>query len=269
MKKQFALFMMIFAAMLIVFSGCSKNSTDSSDPTEGDPNDVIYLQAKASSEDIIVDLLSGVDDGIGYLDYEGGDPLPKPADTLFLVMYEDYWYEYRFEMMSTEGQWVQSDSFRFESGVEQYQAFPDSNTTAFEFRNKFLMEFSVGDTSSTMTNDAAYRFTGINSEEVTINGSTDMGMEITAGSSEATMDVASELDDIVYLTEELEYNYENYPISGTLVIAVDVYSDYNMGDIPAMDYEWTLTVTFNENGYHARLEAGDFYWEWDETWDPV
>jgi len=269
MKKHFALGVLMFAVMLMLVGGCSKNSTESGDPVEGDPNDITYLQAKQSSEGIISDVLGGVDGGIDYLDYEGDGPLMKPADTLFIVMYEDYWYEYRFELLTTGGQWAQSDSFRFESGIDQYQQFPDTNTTAFEFRNKFFLEFSEGDTSSMFFNNAAYRFTGVNSEEVTINGTTGAGIEIIVASSAASMDFDCELDDIVYSTEELEYGYENYPISGILVVSVDVHSDEQIGDVPAMNYDWTLTVTFNENGYHARLEAGDFYWEWDETWDPV
>ncbi|MCP4583144.1 MAG: hypothetical protein GY839_16170 [candidate division Zixibacteria bacterium] len=267
--KHFIWLTMILTAMFMLGGGCSEKSTNSDDLIEGNPDDLTYLQAKQSSQDIIEDVLGGVDEGIDYLDYEGAGPLMKPADTLFIMMYEDYWYEYRFELLSAGGHWAQSDSFRFESGVDQYQQFPDSSTIAFEFRNKLLLEFTEADTSSTVFNNAAYRFTGINSNEITINGTTDAGVEIAIGSSEATLDSDSELDDIVYLAEGLEYGYENYPISGTMVVSVGVHSDEQMGEVPAMNYEWTLTVTFNENGYHARLEAGDFYWEWDETWGPV
>jgi len=269
MRKTTHWSLFIFSIMLILTVGCSKKSTDSSELSQGDPNDPLFLQAQQSSEELVGSVLGGVDESIDYMDYNGSGPFMKPADTLFLNMYDDYWYEYRFELITLSGAWAQSDSFRFESGSGEYQVLPDTNTSAFEFKNKSHMEYSESDTSMTIDNISSFRFGGINTDQATVNGTADSDLEMTYGVAEAGMDFSSQLQDIVYLTGELDYGETNYPISGVMELSVAVNSNQQIGDIPGMNFAWSLTVTFNENGYHARLESGDYYWEWDETWGPV
>jgi len=269
MKKNMILLLFIFTVLLIIVAGCGKNSTDSNGLVEGDPSDPLFLQAQNSSEELVTGVLGGIDEGIEYLEYEGGGPLMKPADTLYLTMYDDYWYEYRSELITASGNWAQSDSFRFESGPNEYQILPDTNTSAFEFKNKLHMDYAENDTSSTINNLSSFRLTGLNTDEVTINGASDSDVEMTYGTAEAGMYFSSQLHDIVYLTDGLNYGNTNYPTAGVLELAVSISSNQQIGDMPTMNFAWSLTVTFNENGYHARLESSDYYWEWDETWGPV
>ncbi len=163
---------------------------------------------------------------------------------------------------------VMVDSFRFEQG-DAYQELPDSNTTAFEYRTRLDGEYNNADTSMSVTYHDAYRFTGINTDEITVNGTSIAEQEGNISQVEVSFGFSCELSDIVFLTQDINYEGDNYPVSGTAVVEVEIYTSDQIDDIPAMNISWTLTVTFNENGYHARLESDENYWEWDETWGPV
>jgi len=59
----------------------------------------------------------------------------------------------------------------------------------------------------------------------------------------------------------------NHPTGGGMGSSIHYSSHSLYPNYPSGTYDWTLTLTFSETGYHARMESGDNYWEWDGTWD--
>lgn len=267
MKRIMVFPLVLIVALMIVLGGCS-SSTEPQTKIPGDPDDPIALAAQKEIDKNIGCVLESFDNGISWLNFDGSWYLAKPADTLFLIMYDDYWYEFHLDFTLDSSSMVMVDSFRFEQG-DSYQELLDSNTTAYEYRCRLDGEYIDADTSMSIYSRDAYRFTGINTDEITANGTSIAEQEGSISQVEVSFRYSCELAGIVFLTQDINYEGDNYPVSGTAVVAVEIYVSGQIDDIPAMNISWTLTVTFNENGYHARLESDENYWEWDETWGPV
>ena len=267
MKKHLIWLAVLSFALLVMLAACSKDST-SSGLTEGNPNDPTYLQARAASEEMVDTVLGEIDDAIAMREFDGSGPVPaRPADTLFMTMYEDYWWEFRLESGGGNGSLAASDSFRFEISDDEYQDLPDSTTNAYEYRSKFEIANESGDTSATAFANETLRLEGLTEELLTINGSSAQEVAITMGSAEASMNNSGSLEDIVFIMADLDDEIEDHPQSGVLTLSAAINSSQMVGGLPALNFEWTLTVTFSETGYHARLESGDNYWEWDREWE--
>jgi len=267
MRKHIIWLFLVSLVLIITLSACSKDST-SSDPTEGDPNDPTYLQARAASEAMVDTILGGIDYAIGMREFDGSGPMvARPADTLFMTMYEDFWWEIRLEMEGEGGSMVASDSFRFEIAEDDYQDLPDSTTNAYEYRSKFEIETANGDTTASAYAYETLRLDGLTEQELLITGSSSQEIAITMGSVEASMSNSGGLADIVFIMADLDDEIDDHPQSGVLTLSAAINSSQAIGNLPALHFEWTLTVTFDEDGYHARLESGDNYWEWDESWE--
>ncbi len=81
MKKGFLLLSIVLIGALLVFAACSDNATDS-DLTEGNPDDLNFVQAQGLAEAYVDTLFESFEMAFGYMTFEGDGPLNTVGDSL-------------------------------------------------------------------------------------------------------------------------------------------------------------------------------------------
>jgi len=263
---KFRLFGLLALMLALTFSffACSDNSTDNN-LTEGDYNDPNYQAARTNTEMIVNSFLQEADQTSDYIGFDGSEPM-QACDSLSIV-FDDatcWWHLYLdYSDDSTNSTLLFIDSLKFQD-AEGCQQFPDSfTTTSIEYR-AFLDIDAVADSGTFIVNaNENFLLEGIQEDTCVINAAANSNMDIASGLYEATLDYTGILDEIKFLTQELMYEENPRPVAGTLYLDLTVYGSNQQG---SGSWHWSVTITFNEGGYHARAESGENYWEWDITY---
>ena len=253
--------------------GCGDDSSSPKTKTPGDAHDQTFLAIQSSiEEDLLPGMLTSLNDGISLLDFSGG-PIAKANDTSYYDFNHDsYWWRY-IDIYNQDGEgyhygYSQADSFRFAEG-SQYQQFPDSgSTTSLESRQHLDSEsYNPSDSSETHVG-VLYHYTGLAGDTMTIAGSSDVSFGFATDSLNYDYAFGGNFDDVTIPIANIDPNSDNnHPTGGGLGMTINYEVQSLYPNYPNGSYDWSLTMTFSETGYHARIESGDNYWEWDGTWD--
>ncbi|UCE66569.1 MAG: hypothetical protein JSU85_00720 [Candidatus Zixiibacteriota bacterium] len=263
MKKRIFFLFLIVLGIALVFSACSDNATES-ELTEGDYDDLNYETARATADSIVVAFFQEADEASDFIGFDGSAPMSPAAESLLITFDElSCWWHIYVGADTTNGSLIFVDSVKFQD-AEGCQMFPDSlTTTSIEYR-AYLDINVVSDTGSLVaTANENLLLEGIQEDTCVINATAESNAEVALGLYEAAYDYSGALDDIKFLTEELMYEEEPRPVSGTLALNLTIYGSSQQGSIT---FNWSIIITFNETGYHARAESGENYWEWDVTY---
>jgi hypothetical protein len=264
MRKSYVLIGVLLLS-LSLFIGCSDNSTEPA-LTEGDYNDPSYQQAQPMVDSLVVATFENLGESFNeYLYFDGNTPA-SVADTAYLVYDEETcWWHIYVSIDSAENHIIVSDSVWF-SSVEACQQFPDSLTTN-ELDVRAYVDLYLTEDTTTISSDAYRNFhaVGLQNDIVTLNASESNESSIVNGLSSVSIDYEGSLIDLTFLRGDVyEEATDPYPLSGTLTMSMllTVETPEN-----SMTISWSVTITFGPDGYHARAESGDNYWEWDGTYD--
>jgi hypothetical protein len=155
------------------------------------------------------------------------------------------------------------DSLKFQDS-EGCQQFPDSlTTTSIEYRA--FLDISIVADSGTFIGTANENLLleGIQEDTCVLIATAESNLEVTSSLYEFAYDYSGVLDDIKFLTLDLMYEENPRPVAGTMYLNLTVYGSNQQG---SGNWTWSVIITFNEGGYHARAESGENYWEWDVTY---
>lgn len=259
--------------MAISMFGCSDKSSSPKTKTPGDANSQDFLTIKTTvSDELIPGMLDGLNEGIGLLGFDGGR-IQNTNDTSYYDFNDTtYWWRY-VDQSEEEGEGyyysnAEIDSFRFEEG-SGYQLYPDSGTTTgLDTRQHFDGE-SVTAVETTQTSaDIIYHYTGLAGDVMTIAGSSDISFDMAIDSLTMSYAFGGDFSNVTIPIANLDPDSSNnHPTSGGMQTSIHYSSESSSPNYHSGSFDWTLTLTFSETGYHARVESGDYYWEWDGTWD--
>ncbi len=260
-------FLRIFGALAVAFifaiCACSDNATDTP-LTEGDPNDPNYQSAQEMTNLYIDSLFDISGATFNFLNFDGSAPMNATADSLAIVFdQQSCWWSIYVSFDSTSGSMLMIDSLKFQD-VDGCQQFPDSATTT-EIENRAFFDLTVVADSGSMAISARENvlLQGIQGDTVVINATSDRYLDLAMGLFDITYDYDGVLSDLAFLTADLQSREAPKPISGSLNLNLIMYGTTQEG---SMSVNWSITVTFYPEGYHARAEAGENYWEWDVTY---
>lgn len=251
------------------FVGCSKNSSQPTGLTPGDDSDQTFLKAQATTDDFSEQYIESMNEALNYIYFSGS--LLRPADTSFIT-YDDEtsWWVVVVDRLddSTFVPFYLVDSVRFSAGVN-YQQYPDETTTTIDYRYWADFHPEAGqDTALDIYSHDECLLDGFTGDTIVVNGSTDYSVEGSIGNVEVEYSLTGEAEDVKYL-RMLINDDGTHPIAGRLSLTVTIHTSGELGDFPATNATWSLVLTFDDEGYHARLESGQNYWEWSRPWDEV
>jgi hypothetical protein len=263
MKIRIALFAAALVTLILV-GACSDKSTEPA-MTEGDPNSSEFVMARNYTEAFVDSIFNDVDMAMGFLTFDGSTPMRVSDDTVYIVFDESTcWWEIYASYDSGATYLIFVDSVRF-ADANGCQQFPDSlTTTELEFRADFDIHLA-GDSGS-ISSDASRNLlvTGIQSDQVVFNGDEGNLLGLVMGQSSLTVDYDGSLTDLTFWSDDLRGNENPHPISGTLAMSMTITSVTPNGSAIV---DWSIVITFGPDGYHARAESGNNYWEWDGVYD--
>lgn len=262
-SRLFCLFAMALA-LTFAFIACSDNSTEPP-LTEGDYENPNYQTARVYTEMIVDSLFQDADQASDYINFDGSAPM-RAYDSLLISFDETtcWWHLYLdYSDDSTNSTLLFVDSLKFQD-VDGCQQFPDSfTTTSIEYRA--ILDIDIVADSGTFLANANENLIleGIQEDTCVINASAATNLSVASTLYEFAYDYSGSMDDIKFLTQELMYDENPRPVAGTLNLDLTIYGSNQQG---SGSWHWTITITFNEGGYHARAENGENYWEWDKTY---
>ncbi len=255
--------------LAIVIAGCSENSSQSAGLTPGDPNDPNFLKAQETADDFSEQFIGSMNEGLNYVYFQGG--MLRPADTSLITYDEESsWWILVVDRLTDPAftPFYMVDSVRFSADGE-YQQYPDESTTTIDY--KFWAEFHPEASEDTALDVFAHNdcsFDGFTGDTVVVNGSTDYSIEGTIGDVEVEFSLSGDAEDIEFLRANINGD-GTHPVDGRLSLTLTMHTAGQIGDFPAVDGTWTLVLSFDEEGYDARLESGQNYWQWSRTWDEI
>jgi hypothetical protein len=267
--------LLIALAMIVAISmfGCGDDSSSPKSKTPGDNNDQTFLAVQSSiEEDLLPGMLESLNEGISLLEFDGG-PILKANDTSYYDFNEQtYWWRY-VDQYEQEGEgyyynYASIDSFRFEEGAG-YGQYPDSGTTTgLDTRQHFDNEsYSDSDTLESHV-DVSYHYTGLAGNIMTIAGNSNINYEFGMDSLSYAYEFGGNFDNVTIPIANIDPESDsNHPTGGGMGMSIFYEMQSLNPNYPSGSYDWSLALTFSETGYHARVESGDNYWEWDGTWD--
>jgi len=262
MKKLLLLFGIISLGAVFLIAGCSDSATES-DLTEGDPEDPNFQTARAITDDIVDTLFMAADAASDFIGFDGSAPM-QACDSLLITFDEETcWWHIYLGADSTNASLIFVDSVKFQD-AEECQQFPDSlTTTSIEYRA--YLDINVVNDSGTFiaTANENLLLEGIQEDTCVLNATSASNLELASSLYEIAYDYSGALEDIKFLTLELMYEEDPRPVSGSLALNLTIYGSSQQG---SMAFNWSITITFNETGYHARAVSGENYWEWDVTY---
>ena len=267
MKKGFLLLSIVLIGAFLAFIACSDNATDS-DLTEGNPDDLNFIQAQGLAEAYVDTLFESFEIVFGYMTFEGEGPLNTVGDSLNINYdQETCWWQIYISSDSTDYSLVFVDSVRFNDATE-CQMFPDSlTTTQIEYRAYLDLSIIADSGSIIVDSDQNALLTGIQSDLVVLDASNSTYMDMDLGFLAFTVDYDGIITDLTFSRADLEGEAEVYPLSGSASVAMAIAGSSHDG---SGAQSWTVDITFYEDHYSARAESGDNYWEWDVYYeDPV
>ncbi len=255
--RNFGMFALSFAFIALA---CSDNATDNN-LTEGEPNDPSFLAAQDISDGFVDSLFITTGTAFGFIDFDGTAPMNAPADT-FLVVFDSSscWWSLNWSIDTTI---IFSDSVKFQD-ANGCQQFPDSLTTT-EIEYRAYLDINIVSDSGSITATASNNLAlaGIQEDTTIINATTAMEADYNHPIYQLAYNYSGTLNDIGFLTSELREENEPKPLSGTLTLALTIFGTSPDG---SGGVNWSVTITFNPNGYHGRAESGGNFWEWDVSY---
>jgi hypothetical protein len=273
MKNITCLAVLTLAAVLVVFSGCSDNSTEPESNLTDAERDSIAL-AMQGSVDLMVAAIFYQMSGSGseYLGGGLGGLLRPTDDTTYNPA--SYWWVLQFEDSTTfqSGDNVytqitsQIDSVRF-SNQSGHQQFPDGTTNGLELR-------TYGDenlVSASYSWDLAYRMLSeyaINEDTAIIDCDYDYIYNYVMGEFSMGYLYDCTCTDVKFIENEYE-EYESHPIDGALSMSLGYAAEGGYpgdGEFPATDLEFAIDMTFTETGYSATMVFDGVTYNWSEDW---
>jgi hypothetical protein len=267
--------LLIALAMTVAISmfGCGDDSNSPKTKTPGDNNDQNFRAIQSQiSEELLPGMLESLNSGISLLDFDGG-PIMKTNDTSYYDFNNDsYWWRY-VDQAEEEGEgyyynYAEIDSFRFEEG-SQFQQYPDSGTTTgMDTRQHFdNVSYQTGDSNETHV-DVLYHYTGLAGDIMTIAGTSDINYSFAMDSLSLAYEFGGNFSNVTIPIANVDPDSNsNHPTGGGMGMTIHYESQSLNPNYPDGTFDWSLNLTFSETGYHARVESGDNYWEWDGTWD--
>jgi len=264
MRKNYLLIAILLFS-LSLFIGCSDNSTDSV-LTEGQYDDPNYIQARPMVDSLVVASFENLGDGFGeYLFFDGNTPAGA-ADTAYVIFDDETcWWQIYVSIDSADNHMIISDSVRF-SSIDGCQQFPDSLTTnELEVRDFIDLYLTMDTLTIASLAHRNFHAVGLQNDIVTLNASEANESSVVNGQSSITIDYNGALIDVTFLRADIyEETNDPYPLSGTLTMSMVLTIATPESNVTI---SWSVTITFGPDGYHARAESGDNYWEWDGTYD--
>ena len=263
MKRLLLLFGIISLCAVFMIAGCSDSATES-ELTEGNPDDPNFQIARTMTDGIVDSLFNSSETAFGFLNFDGTAPSSVANDTLYVVFHESScWWEIYFSIDSLNNWLVLIDSLQFRN-AEGCQQFPDSlTTTEIEYRIYFDMSVSDDSASIDATGHQIFSLEGIQDDTVVVNATTQNNMDLAMGLLDILYEYDAVLTGLKFLALDLEEETEPRPVSGSLSLSLSVVSS---SPNASGSINWSITITFNPTGYHARAESGENYWEWDVTY---
>ena len=262
MRTKLFTLVAVISAFCLIFVACSDNPADNN-LTEGDPQDPNFQMAQSVTEGVVDSLFRFAQTTSNYIDFNGSEPM-QAQDSLAIVFdYETCWWYIYLSADTTDGSMVFVDSLRFEDS-EGCQQYPDSQTTTtIEYRA--FIDIDITSDSGTVAATATENLylAGIQEDTCVFDVSAASNLELASSLYELSYDYSGNFTHIKFLTEELMNDDNPRPVSGSLFLDLTIYGSYQQS---SGSWNWNVTVTFNETGYHARAESGENYWEWDVTY---
>ena len=263
MRKLYYCPLFLILAVTLIIGGCSDNSTNSNIDTEA-----MSESLKTQTTSLINTLGSLIGDGFDYLD-EGVGPYAKTADTSYYDFDDQsFWWTFYGEMSVTEPYvWTitELDSIRFSAG-DVHQETPNDSTNELEFRiiGEQITEYAA---DSTMGVDVylSCDYSIGDVDTVNIDGSLIYDIEIVMGTLEISYDFDCQYEDIVYV-----YETYSHPVDGSLTLDIGLHSSGDAAqNIPAGNFSASMTLTFDEDGYHGDMTIEGDNYTWDVSWNTV
>jgi len=268
MKKKCFISFLAILLISVAFIACGDNADTAK--TEGDPNDVTYLQAKSTTEVYVDSLVETLDFAAGYMTFDGVSPLGATADSAN-VNYDPQtcWWEIYFSSDTLGSSLLFIDSVSFDDG-SGCQMFPDSTTTT-EIEYRAYASFSITADSGSISFVARENvvLSGIQTAQIVIDGSNaaEMNLSMIIDTTEASFfyDYSGSAVSVTFNKADLQGELPAHPLSGTLNLSLAMEIAGTNG---SANVNWTMIVSFLEDHYHVYAESGDNYWEWDVYYDP-
>lgn len=254
--------------LAVIFVGCSNSSNRPTGPTPGDPDDPTFQKTQELSDDFAKQYLGNMNSGLYYINFSG--PMLKPADTSFVTFDEEsYWWVLVVDELTdpVSVPFCVVDSVRFNAGTE-YQQFPDETTTAIDYRLWAEFHYEIGDTALDVYAHDDCLLEGFTEDTVEVNGATSYSIEGNIGDVEVEYSLSGDAEDVKFLRAYINGD-GSHPVDGTVNITVSIQTSGQIGNLPATNATWTLTLNFDEDGYDARLVSGNNYWEWSRSWNEL
>ena len=255
--------------LAIGLAGCSKNSSRPAGLTPGDPSDPTFLKVQETTDQFGEQYLESINEALNYIYFSG--PLMRPADTSFIT-YDDEtsWWILVVDRLSepTFVPFYVVDSVRFSAG-DDYQQYPDETTTTIDYR--FWAEYHPEASEDTSLDIYAHNdclLDGFTGDTVVVNGSTDYSIEGSIGDVDVEYSLTGDAENVKFLRAYINED-GTHPVDGTLSLTVTIHTSGQIGNFPATNVTWTLVLTFDDEGYDARLESGQNYWQWSKSWSEI
>ena len=119
------------------------------------------------------------------------------------------------------------------------------------------------DSSLAFENVMVGDFDGLTSDTVFISGSYLLDLAVEAGTETGIVDYDSEYDDVGIIIGET-YNDDIHPYTGAMTVSLHLEDSSNDIDATA-----SVTITFNESGYHGSMTYAGITYSWDVTWEEL
>ena len=262
MRKLNLLIGIITLCLSVFLLGCSDNSTENN-LTEGDYQDPNYQSARSITEGIVDSVFLMAEATSNYIDFNGSAPMQATDSLLITFDEETCWWHLYLGADTTGASLLFIDSLKFED-VEGCQQFPDSmTTTSIEYRAFIDIDMTADSATIAATAHENLLLEGIQEDTCVFDATASSFLELVSGLYDITYDYSAYLDNVKFLTEELMNDQEPRPVSGSMALSLTLFGTYQQN---SGSWNWNITITFNEGGYHARAESGENYWEWDVTY---
>ena len=263
MKKILFTLLLAIAAGLMI-AGCSDKSTNNN-ISEGSYTDENYLLAKEDADSSMAEMTVDNEEVGDWVDWNPGlalvDSVSYDSTSGWHVRARTFENDYMTHAVV--------DSFRMTDLDSQYQFRRDSTTNIFERRLKKSFEKTARPESLgyywTKTRERNTHWEGLADSVTNLNG--DFNRHWAGENAFRAFDrvVEGTATDIQFYTADIRDGRPTYPFDGTFngSMTLDVVTAQRTKHIEA-----TLVVTYFPDHYHARLESGDNFWEWDHYYNP-
>jgi hypothetical protein len=263
MKRKIFALPILLLSLAVLFSACDKKTSQSAS-TEGAYDNEEFLLARADADTAVAELR--YDDGeIGdWLLWSPGRGTPGIADYDSASGWHFRNWEYENDFIEV----ASSDSFRLTDINSDYQRHRDSTTNVFDRRIKKRLVYAPQSDSLRdnwlRTRERNMIWSGLADSVTTLNGDFHRRWIGEARRLNFTREIEGTLDNIKFYTRDLHDGRPSYPFDGVFEadMVLDVETEHREVFVEAH-----LAVTFYREGdqfcYHARLERGDNWWEWD------